>query len=134
MRNGYIAFVLDDESRTKILQLCGTKYPDVIAHHITIQFGVEKPTDEELHTINELFHTLKIVGYAADDKVETLVCWVDGSTIREDGKLYHLTLSIDRSKGAKPAHSKNVLASGLFTPIFQHEPLFISGKVEFIFN
>ena len=50
--------------------------------------------------------TVEVVGYIDDGKgVEGFLVAIDGSTNRPSGGKYHLTWSIDRSKGAKPVHT-----------------------------
>lgn len=102
----YSAYVLDQKSRDRILKAFPPKYPDVFAHHVTEQFGIPKPTEPVRHTAA----TIKVVGYADDGEgVEALVVEVNDKSTRKDGKLYHLTLSIDRSAGRKPVDSNTVI-------------------------
>lgn len=133
MKNGYIAFVLDDESRTNVLKNYSPKYPNIIAHHITIIFGIPKPSEDIIVAYNLVFDKSKvfITEYVDDGKVEVLVVSINDITTRDDGKYFHLTLSIDRSKGAKPVHANDALLNSFHTAI---RPIPISGKVEFIYN
>lgn len=102
----YEAFVLDSKSRERLLRAFPPKYPDVLAHHITEKFGVPKPTEPVRHYAANV----KIIGYV-DDGVgcEALVVEVNEKSTRKDGKPYHITLSIDRSAGRKPADSNVVI-------------------------
>lgn len=105
VRSGYTAYVLDKRNRAELLAQFEPRYPDVIAHHITYEFGVpeSKPLPEQPQS-------LKIVGRVDDGKgVEALVVEVDGDTQRPDGKTFHITWSIDRSQGRKPVHSNDVI-------------------------
>lgn len=131
MKNGYIAFVLDEDSRNRVLAAFGTKYPDVIAHHITLTFGVPEPEEDIMKAFNSVFNDgeVKVTGYADDGKVEVLIVSINGTTIRADDKFSHLTLSIDRSKGAKPVHANNVLSNCVHSRVY---PVYLSGKIEFI--
>ena len=99
MYNGY---GIEAGSRQKLLTLYPPKYPNVIGHHITEKFGVrngEVPPQPE---------TVLVVGYINNgDDVEGFVVEIDGTTRRSDGSTYHITWSIDRSKGAKPVHTNN---------------------------
>lgn len=134
MKNGYIAFVLDEESRTRILKNFPPKYPDVIAHHVTLTFGVPEPDEDIMKAFNSVMSNdaeIKVIEYVDDGKVEVLVVSINGNSTRTDGKYYHLTLSIDRSKGAKPVHANEVLANYFHSVYY---PIHISGKVEFISN
>lgn len=109
----YIALVLDEQSKKELLQAFPPRFPDVIGHHITLTFGVSKnvnlppqPTD------------VKVVGCAInDDGIEALVVSVNDKTKRADGSTYHITWSIDRSKGFKPADSNTLLVGGGYQSI-----------------
>lgn len=103
----YTAYLLDSKSRRMLAKRFPPKYPEFIGHHITLKFGVSgdvpipRPTD------------INIVGYADDGEgLEALVVEVDGKTNRVDGSIYHITWSLDRSKGRKPVHSKQLVQQG----------------------
>ena len=102
----YTCYELTPSSHRDILNQFTPKFPDVIAHHITIEFGVPEGTP-----IPSRPAMVKVVGYACDDAkhVEALLVEVDGTTKRPDGKLYHITLSINRAKGAKPVQSNDIM-------------------------
>lgn len=102
----YEAFVLDNKSRDRLIKAFPPKYPDVLAHHITERFGVPKPTEPVRH----YGVYVNVIGYA-DDGVgcEALVVEVSGKSTRKDGKVYHMTLSIDRAAGRKPVDSNRVI-------------------------
>lgn len=56
---------------------------------------------------------INVVGYAYNEDmgIECLVVEVDGSTKRSDGKVFHITLSLDPEK-AKPVDSNRLLTNG----------------------
>lgn len=86
----YTAYVLTDESRTALLERFPPKYSKVIAHHVTVEFGV--PKDVDLPENAEL----KVVGEAdSGDGLQALVVAVNGGYRREDGKIYHITWSLE---------------------------------------
>ena len=99
MYNGY---EIEEGSRRKLMTLFPPKYPNVLGHHITEEFGVkggEVPEQPE---------QVLIIGYINNgEDVEGFLVEVDGETNRPSGGKYHLTWSIDRSKGAKPVHTNN---------------------------
>lgn len=102
----YLAYELDGKSRASLLEKFPPKFPDVVAHHITIKHGVKQgdpPPEAE---------AVKVVGYASDESLECAVVEVGGTTERPDGNTYHITLSLDRSKGRKPVDSNELLAQG----------------------
>lgn len=101
----YTAYVLDDTSRELLTKRFPPKYPDFIGHHVTVQFGV--PADATPPPAA----SLKVVGYKdSGDGIEALVIAVNGSTTRPDGKVYHITWSLDRDK-YKPVDSNGLLAA-----------------------
>lgn len=104
---GYTAYLLQESSRTELLHHFKPKYKEVICHHVTYQFPA-KSTDE----LPPVAHSAHVVGYAHEDGLEALVVEINGSTKRPDGKLYHITLSLDRKKGKKPVHSNMLVNAG----------------------
>ena len=102
----YSAYVISSESRALIIKRHPALFPEQIAHHITHQFPDQKrpPPVEEV----------KVVGYAKDISfgLECLVVSIDGNSERPSGGIYHITLSLDRSLGAKPVLSNRLLESG----------------------
>jgi len=99
MYNGY---ELEAGSRQKLMTLFPPKYPDVIGHHITEEFGVKNGE------VPEQPGRVLIVGYIDNgENVEGFLVEIDGTTERPSGGKYHITWSIDRSKGAKPVHTNS---------------------------
>lgn len=106
LREAYTAYVLDQESRAALAKQFPPKYPEFIGHHITVQFGV--PRDAVAPTAAKV----EVVGYTdSGDGLEALVVSVDGETTRPDGKVYHITWSLDRSK-YKPVDSNALVMKG----------------------
>lgn len=104
----YIGYELTEESRNNLLERFTPKFPKVICHHITEKFGVTRDTPEP-----EMPDNVSVVGYASNDIIEALVVSIDGSTARPDGKVYHITLSLDPSR-AKPVMSNDLIAQNLW--------------------
>lgn len=99
MYNGY---EIEEGSRNKLMTLYPPRYPNVLGHHITEKFGVK---NEE---VPEQPSKVMVVGYIDNgENVEGFLVSIDGVTTRPDGGKYHITWSIDRSKGAKPFHTNN---------------------------
>jgi hypothetical protein len=101
----YSAYVLDETSREKLIKDYPPKYSSVVCHHITAEFGikVDSPLPKESHNI-------KVIGYLDDGKgIELFLVSVDGTMDRPDGKVYHITHSLDRSLGYTPADSNKVI-------------------------
>lgn len=106
---GYTAYVLTDSARNALLEKFPPKYPKVIAHHVTVQFGVPQGTPAPAPAV------VKVIGYAdSGDGIEALVVSVNGSTERPDGSRYHITWSLDPAV-YRPVDSNALLASGKYT-------------------
>jgi hypothetical protein len=106
LTEGYSGYELDKAQRAALLQQFPPLFPDVIAHHITTKFGTNKND-----ALPPTAKTAEIIGEAVDPEraVQALVVAINGSPSRPDGSLYHITWSLDRSKGAKPVHSNEVI-------------------------
>lgn len=105
----YSAYVLDETDRMMMLSIFRPKYPDEIAHHITYAMGKHPNMPDVRYA--------KVIGRVDDGEgLECLLVSVGGSTKRPDGKPYHITWSIDRSKGYKPVHSNDVIANHKVKP------------------
>lgn len=109
----FTGYAVSESTRKTLMGLFPPKYPEVIGHHITEKFGVKK-TDPA----PDAPETVRVVGYADDGhKVEGFLVEVNGSTKRPSGGFYHLTWSIDRSKGAKPKDTNDIMESAVpFAP------------------
>lgn len=98
-------WLLDEAERTVLLQRFPPAYPDIVAHHVTLKLGAKRrePTPQPCQAV--------IVGEADDGAgVQCLVVEIDGSTERPDGGTYHITWSLDRSRGRRPVESNGVIA------------------------
>lgn len=105
----YTAYVLSEETREALLDRFPPKYEKVIAHHVTVDFGV--PEDAPVPPEADV----KVVGYADNGEgLEALVVSVDGEKRREDGKYYHVTWSLDPEK-FKPVDSGDLIGYGNYT-------------------
>ena len=73
MTVGYTSFVLNEESRELLLMTFDTKYPDINAHHITHQFGVDEgvlPSQPK---------NVTVIGLHSGDNIQVLSVEVDGA-------------------------------------------------------
>ena len=103
----YTAYVLTGSSRKLLLEKFSPKFPDVVAHHVT----VIPPTSKEQRVLPPEAE-LQVIGYASDESLEAVVVAVNGDSTRPDGVVYHVTLSLDKSKGRKPQESDAVIKNG----------------------
>lgn len=91
-------------------------FPEVVAHHITERFPAPR-----IVSLPDA-QTAEVVGYSTDGiSVECLIVAINGSTERPDGKTYHITWSLDRTKGGRPFKSnlviQNLGVTGLTPPV-----------------
>lgn len=115
----YSAYVLDDASRAKLLEKFPPQNDRVVAHHITYEF----PSDEEPPAPE----SAKVVGRVAEDGIEALVVMIDGEKFRPDGKIYHITWSLDPER-FKPVDSNQLLKRHRYT-IVRHIPITVTPSV-----
>jgi hypothetical protein len=115
----FSAHVLTKNGKKTLLDHLEPNFPNVIAHHVTVEFGVHashpKPPQSKV----------VVYGYVSDDSLEAAVVKVNGKMFRPDGKRYHITLSLDRSLGRKPVDSNALLSHVKYTPI---EPFEVETK------
>ena len=98
-----IGWKLDRSSRDELLGRFPPRYPNADADHVTLQTEAwREPLPPEVDAT--------IVGHADDgDSLEAMVVRIDGCTDRPDGSIFHITWSLDRSKGRKPRESNDLL-------------------------
>lgn len=102
----YSGWKLTDVCRADLLQRFTPTHPDLICHHITHIFGSDEvPPVADLH----------IIGYSCNEGIDCFVVSVDDKCIRPDGKIYHLTFSLDSAKGFKPVMSNDLLMKNTWT-------------------
>ncbi|MCM8557320.1 hypothetical protein [Sphingomicrobium sediminis] len=99
-----VGWLLEDESRAKLLDRFPPLYAEIIAHHVTLwgrKYRATPPDPAEI----------AVVGHAdAGDGIEALVVTVDGNVHRPDGSHYHITWSLDPASGKKPKDSNVLIA------------------------
>ena len=102
-------YVLDEQSRQKLIAKFPPKYPNFIGHHVTVDIGKDISLPKQA--------VLKVTGYVdSGDGLEVLVVTVDGTTRRQDGGMYHITWSLDPTK-YKPKNSNDLVKSKEYTLI-----------------
>lgn len=102
MTKGYVGWELPLPERTRLLELVPAKFERVIAHHVTLQFGVTS------HVLLPDQHTGVVVAQVVDpDGVQALILQIGGTTRRPSGGNYHVTWSL--APGRKPADSNWVI-------------------------
>ena len=98
-----IGWKLDRTQRADLLERFPPRYADTIADHVTLK------TDAMADPLPAAVDA-RIVGRADDDdSLECMVVTIDGSTDRPDGSTFHITWSLDKSKGRKARESNDLL-------------------------
>jgi hypothetical protein len=119
----YSGWLLPQSERAKLLGLIPAVYPDVYAHHVTLELGAY----DKLATPDWV--TAEIIGFADNnDGVQALVIRINGSTERPMGGTFHITWSLDTSKGYKPVDSNRVIEDG-WTPLVLVTPIEVEPRV-----
>ncbi len=126
LKNKYLAFVLDDDSRNKLIKAFPPTFSKVICHHVTLKFFnvTEDDVDSFVHT-----KEVNVVGYASDEALEALVVAFDGNTVREDDSTYHITHSLEPDK-RKPVDSNKVISKNGFVKLPKKITITGSFKLE----
>lgn len=115
-----LGWKLDPTQRVDLLGQFPPVWPDVIAHHVTLRAGADPAEPLPPHVRAE------IVGSVDDGAgVQALVVAIDGTTDRPDGSTYHITWSLDRSKGREPVESNQVIAERGWRPVAPSIPILI---------
>ena len=100
-----IGWKLDEAERSSLLDRFPPLWPDVIADHITLASGV--PQDAPLPEPQQS----EIVGSISDGEgLQALIVVVGGNSGRPDGGTFHITWSLDRSRGREAVQSNDVIA------------------------
>lgn len=128
VERGYVAFVLSDESKQQVLRQFPPSFPDVYAHHVTLEFNV---TNSYSRIVWYEDITVNVIGYKKGAHIETLLVTVDGKRKKPTGDFYHLTLSLDRSSGKCPKDSNELLRKTAFK-FGRKNLLTLKGTVQFI--
>jgi hypothetical protein len=117
----YSGWLISNNSIQQIKNLFEQTHPDFIGHHVTYMFGDDSELSPEA--------TLKIIGQCTTNKIQCFVITVNDEIIRPDGNLYHLTWSIDKSKGAKPVDSNKAIIEYGFVHLDKPIEIFGTPKI-----
>jgi len=96
-----IGWKLDRQQRAALLARYPARYENVVADHVTLSVaGSEQP---------EPLSNAEIIGYVDDENgIEAMIVAIDGSTVRPDGKIWHITWSTASGRTAR--ESNDVIA------------------------
>lgn len=100
----YSAVVLDDKSRSKLLNHLESNIPkdfEVIAHHMTINFGELSPELKE-HIGEKVNLVVKTIGFS------DMAMAVGVTGFPSSNKKPHITIAVNRKEGGKPFMSNQI--------------------------
>jgi hypothetical protein len=107
---------LDPEDRARLLEQFAPRYADIIAEHVTLQFGGACALPRE--------RSGEVIGEADDGAgAQALVVRIGGTSDRPDGSTYHITWSLDRNRGRKPVQSNDVIRDFGWRPLAEPVPI-----------
>ena len=111
-----IGWKLDRQQRDQLLEQFPPRYRDTIADHVTLKSDAAgEPLPGEARS--------QIVGRSDDnDSLECLVVTIDGTTDRPDGSTFHITWSLDKSKGRQAREINDVLKKLGWAPVAEPIP------------
>jgi hypothetical protein len=116
-----IGWKLDPGERAALLDQFAPAYREVVADHVTLA------VDEGGSRAAPSDAAGAVVGVADDGRgVQALVVAVDGSTDRPDGKVFHVTWSLD--PGRRAVESNDVIAQHGWSAIRGPVPLTLLGR------
>lgn len=102
--SGYTGWLLPEADRAALLAAFPPVYPNVIAHHVTLKFPAKADSNIPEETSGS------VIGVADDGEgVQALVVEIGGTVKRPDGKVFHITWSLDRAKGFSAHMSNDVI-------------------------
>jgi hypothetical protein len=120
-KRNVVGWKLDGDQRSWLLNLFSSAYPDVIADHVTLSSGsdAKRPPKDT---------NADVVGQVDDGAgVQAFVVRIGGTTDRPDGSTYHITWSIDRSKGRHARDSNDVIRTLGWQALDQPVPITLKG-------
>ena len=109
---------LDEADRARLLERFAPEWPDVIADHVTLDPAADRSTAPPPEARAEI-----VGGINDGEGLQAMVVAIDGDTVRPDGSTYHITWSLDRSRGRKPVESNAVLAGRGWRPLDDPVPV-----------
>lgn len=119
----YTGWLLPQDERARLLDLITPAYPDVVAHHVTLSFGVPADTPAPENAMGE------VVGIVDDGAgVQALVVRVNGTTQRPDGSTFHITWSLDKAAGRKAVHSNAVIRAMGWQKLVEYVVIRLEGR------
>lgn len=106
MPSQYLALKLDEESRKRLLTHCSPLwYEDVRADHVTLSrddYDVYVKNGGKFRVGSS--YSIDVVAYVANHRVDCVLARIEGTSDREDKKLFHITLSVAQGHSASDSN------------------------------
>lgn len=99
---GYNGYELTGDGRAILLDHLPAIHPDVIAHHVTHEFGVGESLPPHAEQVT-------VIAHAQNDLVQAVVVAVNNEIFRKGDNIYHITISVNKELGGKPVQSNDLL-------------------------
>lgn len=126
----YLAFVLDENTRNRVMMLYHQRHPVTVCHHVTIQLNIEESDVERLQSIVDANPEFKLSSMIETDVVDLFRVDVDGVLLATDQSFTHLTYT--RKLEARNRDSNRVLKGEIdLTGIFSASAV-LTGQFELI--
>lgn len=117
----YSVYQLASTEQQRLLKLFPPRYAKTYADHVTIQFGDDKVS------LPPPAKQLEIIGRADDNHgLEAMIVRINGTLGRSDGKIYHITWSLDPKVAPDPNIDSDPLAH--YKPV--HSNILVCGLID----
>jgi hypothetical protein len=100
-----IGWKLDRSEREALLARFPPEWPDVVADHVTLDAKASADAPLPAETGGEI-----VGGISDGEGLQTMVVKIGDTTDRPDGGTYHITWSLDGSRGRSAIQSNEVIA------------------------
>lgn len=120
----YLAFVLSEESRDRVLALYPPKHSVVIAHHVTLKWNA----DISDMAAADPYPRVAAIGYTSNDRLDCILATVNFWQLRPDNSYYHVTLSTQ--PGVESRESNDLLK--LTSPRVERGVIMLKGIVRLL--
>lgn len=114
-----IGWKLDRSEREQLLRRFAPRYADVVADHVSLKSEAENdPLPDPVEA--------EMIGHVDDGNgLECMVVTINGTTDRPDGSIFHITWSLDKTKGRQARESNNLLKNRGWTSFDQPVPVLL---------
>lgn len=103
----YLAFVLMEECRNKIINTWPSSHEVTVCHHVTLRYNIRSEDIESLQALIDSNPKFEIDGLVTSDSIDFFRVLVNGRMIETDQSKTHLTFT--RKSDAENKHSNNVI-------------------------